>query len=58
MNAEALKIGLDIARQLNATPVDEVHVMRKTVIDGSNTSGFQRTSIVAYGAISRARKAA
>jgi len=29
--------------------VDEVHVMRKAVIDGSNTSGFQRTMLVATG---------
>jgi glutamyl-tRNA(Gln) amidotransferase subunit E len=34
---------------LNANPVEEVHVMRKTVIDGSNTTGFQRTCIVAIG---------
>ena len=47
LNMHALKIALEIARQLNATPVDELHVMRKTVIDGSNTSGFQRTAIVA-----------
>jgi glutamyl-tRNA(Gln) amidotransferase subunit E len=32
---------------VNAKPSDEVHVMRKTVIDGSNTTGFQRTSVVA-----------
>jgi glutamyl-tRNA(Gln) amidotransferase subunit E len=31
----------------NAKPVDEIHVMRKTVIDGSNTTGFQRTCVVA-----------
>ena len=49
MNGEAFRIALDIALQLNATPVDEVHVMRKTVIDGSNTSGFQRTSLIAFG---------
>jgi glutamyl-tRNA(Gln) amidotransferase subunit E len=49
MNEDALRIALDIALHLNATPVDEVHVMRKTVIDGSNTSGFQRTCIVAFG---------
>jgi len=29
--------------------VDEIHVMRKTVIDGSNTTGFQRTSVIALG---------
>jgi len=34
---------------LNARPVDEIHVMRKIVIDGSNTTGFQRTCIVALG---------
>jgi glutamyl-tRNA(Gln) amidotransferase subunit E len=27
--------------------VEQVHVMRKLVIDGSNTSGFQRTALVA-----------
>lgn len=47
MNIEALKIALEISLQLNATPVDEVQVMRKIVIDGSNTSGFQRTAIIA-----------
>jgi glutamyl-tRNA(Gln) amidotransferase subunit E len=47
LNSEALKIALQVALQLNATPVNEVHIMRKTVIDGSNTSGFQRTAIVA-----------
>ncbi len=47
MNLDALKIALEISLQLNATPVDEVQVMRKIVIDGSNTSGFQRTSIIA-----------
>ena len=47
LNTDALKTVIDVAFHLNATPVDEVHVMRKTVIDGSNTSGFQRTAIVA-----------
>ena len=32
---------------MEATPVTEVQIMRKTVIDGSNTSGFQRTALVA-----------
>jgi glutamyl-tRNA(Gln) amidotransferase subunit E len=49
LNSEALKLALAISMQLNASPVGEVHVMRKMVIDGSNTSGFQRTSIVALG---------
>ncbi len=47
LNPDALKIVLQIAMQLNAIPVDEVQVMRKLVIDGSNTSGFQRTALIA-----------
>ncbi|KXB04898.1 glutamyl-tRNA amidotransferase [candidate division MSBL1 archaeon SCGC-AAA833F18] len=47
VNKEAQEIGLEIALLLNATPVDEAHVMRKTVIDGSNTAGFQRTILMA-----------
>jgi len=43
----ALDASLEIATLLNARVVDEVHFMRKLVIDGSNTSGFQRTAIVA-----------
>ncbi|HDR72455.1 MAG TPA: Glu-tRNA(Gln) amidotransferase subunit GatE [Methanoculleus sp.] len=47
LNAEALSIALTIAKMTGMTPVDQVHVMRKLVIDGSNTSGFQRTALVA-----------
>ena len=47
MSREALVIGLAIALALHAKPVDEVHVMRKIVVDGSNTTGFQRTAIIA-----------
>jgi len=47
MNANALYTTLQITKLLNAKPVDEVQVMRKTVVDGSNTSGFQRTALVA-----------
>ncbi|MCX8202419.1 MAG: Glu-tRNA(Gln) amidotransferase subunit GatE [Candidatus Micrarchaeota archaeon] len=46
MNSEAVILGLTICNMLNAEIVDEIHVMRKTVIDGSNTSGFQRTAIL------------
>lgn len=49
LNPEAVETALQIAALLKATPVDEIHVMRKIVIDGSNTSGFQRTCIVALG---------
>ena len=47
MSPEALEVALETALLLRAKPVDEVHVMRKIVVDGSNTSGFQRTSLVA-----------
>jgi glutamyl-tRNA(Gln) amidotransferase subunit E len=47
LNMEAVEIALTVAQMTNAKPVDEIHVMRKTVIDGSNTTGFQRTCVVA-----------
>jgi Glu-tRNA(Gln) amidotransferase subunit E-like FAD-binding protein len=46
-NQEALKIALQISLLLNAKPLEITQVMRKTVIDGSNTSGFQRTLLLA-----------
>jgi len=47
VNRDALKIALQVAMLLNAKIVDEVQVMRKTVVDGSNVSGFQRTMLIA-----------
>ncbi|HMK54292.1 MAG TPA: Glu-tRNA(Gln) amidotransferase subunit GatE [Methanobacteriaceae archaeon] len=47
INPEALEIGLIIASLLNMSVVDEFYTMRKQVIDGSNTGGFQRTGLVA-----------
>ena len=47
LNSEAVEICLTAALLMNAEPVDEIHVMRKIVIDGSNTTGFQRTCVVA-----------
>ena len=44
---EAIETCLTAALLMNAKPVDEIHVMRKIVIDGSNTTGFQRTSVIA-----------
>lgn len=46
LNPEALELGLTVARMLGCRIPEEIHVMRKTVIDGSNTSGFQRTALV------------
>ncbi len=47
VNRDALNVALQVALLLNASPVGEIQVMRKTVVDGSNTSGFQRTALVA-----------
>ena len=51
LNGEALEIALQISRSFGMTPIEQVHVMRKLVIDGSNTSGFQRTALVAVGGV-------
>jgi glutamyl-tRNA(Gln) amidotransferase subunit E len=47
LNPLALEVALTMAELLHARPLDEIEVMRKIVIDGSNTSGFQRTALVA-----------
>jgi glutamyl-tRNA(Gln) amidotransferase subunit E len=43
---EAIDLALQIADLLDMNAVDQAHVMRKIVVDGSNTSGFQRTALV------------
>lgn len=47
INKEALMISLHIALLMNMKPVPITQIMRKTVIDGSNTSGFQRSVLIA-----------
>lgn len=47
INQEALGVGLQIALLLNCKIIQDTQIMRKTVIDGSNTSGFQRTVLIA-----------
>ncbi|MBI4360882.1 Glu-tRNA(Gln) amidotransferase subunit GatE [Candidatus Micrarchaeota archaeon] len=47
LNSEALEIVLQVSKALGARVLDEVHVMRKTVADGSAVSAFQRTALVA-----------
>ena len=47
LDGEALETTLEIAELLDATVLDGVHVMRKIVVDGSNTTGFQRSALVA-----------
>jgi len=53
LNMEAVEIALTVALMIKAKPVDETRVMRKTVIDGSNTTGFQRTCVVALNGVVR-----
>jgi glutamyl-tRNA(Gln) amidotransferase, subunit E len=43
---EALDVAMQIASLLDMDIVDQLHVMRKLVIDGSNTSGFQRSMLL------------
>lgn len=45
---EALATAVAVAKIFNAKLYDEIYVMRKIVVDGSNTSGFQRTMLVAH----------
>ncbi len=47
INKKALKIALQIAVLFNMKIIPITQIMRKTVIDGSNTSGFQRTVMIA-----------
>jgi glutamyl-tRNA(Gln) amidotransferase subunit E len=46
LDSEALDVTLQIAEMLDMSVVDQAHVMRKLVVDGSNTSGFQRSTLV------------
>ncbi|WP_409200910.1 Glu-tRNA(Gln) amidotransferase subunit GatE [Methanobrevibacter sp. DSM 116169] len=47
LDKEALEISITIAELLNMQVVDEFHTMRKQIIDGSNTGGYQRTGLIA-----------
>ncbi|WP_224449516.1 Glu-tRNA(Gln) amidotransferase subunit GatE [Haloprofundus salilacus] len=47
LDAEALDVAMQIAELMEMSVVNQAHVMRKIVVDGSNTSGFQRSSLVA-----------
>lgn len=48
INQDALDEALKIALLLNCEIYQTSQIMRKTVIDGSNTSGFQRTFLLAH----------
>ncbi len=49
LNPTCLAQTLAMARACDSKLVTEVQVMRKTILDGSATTGFQRTSLVAVG---------
>lgn len=45
------EISLVVSAALKSATYEEIYAMRKTVIDGSNTSGFQRTMLVSRGGV-------
>ena len=49
LDPETLDLTLSFGLMVGSLAVNEVHVMRKTVVDGSNTGGFQRTCVVSLG---------
>jgi glutamyl-tRNA(Gln) amidotransferase subunit E len=49
LDGDAKNLVLVIASALGSNIFSEIYPMRKTVIDGSNTTGFQRTMLVSQG---------
>ncbi|WP_254280257.1 Glu-tRNA(Gln) amidotransferase subunit GatE [Haloarcula marina] len=47
VDREAMETALEIGQLMDMSVVDQVNVMRKIVVDGSNTTGFQRSMLVA-----------
>lgn len=47
INEEALEAVIEISLMLGCRVLDEIYAMRKTVVDGSAISGFQRTALAA-----------
>jgi len=47
VDREAMETAMEIGRLMDMHVVDQVNVMRKIVVDGSNTTGFQRSMLVA-----------
>ncbi|MGC8533231.1 MAG: Glu-tRNA(Gln) amidotransferase subunit GatE [Candidatus Parvarchaeum sp.] len=47
IDRDALSTGVNLSYALNAYLLDNLIFMRKTIVDGSNTTGFQRTAILA-----------
>ncbi|MCL2031715.1 MAG: Glu-tRNA(Gln) amidotransferase subunit GatE [Methanomassiliicoccaceae archaeon] len=52
VNDDAMDTTLTFSMMLGAQVIDEIHFMRKMAIDGSNTTGYQRTALISVdGAI-------
>ena len=49
LDDDAKRISLIIASALKSEIFSEIYPMRKTVVDGSNTTGFQRTMLISQG---------
>ena len=49
LDNDAKNLALVISSALESNIFSEIYPMRKTVIDGSNTTGFQRTMLVSQG---------
>jgi len=49
INQEALKIAVQLGLLMDMKVLPITQIMRKTVLDGSNVSGFQRTVMIARG---------
>ncbi len=49
LNQEALYTALQFSKMVGAEINPIIQVMRKTIADGSNTSGFQRTALISRG---------
>ncbi|NLL94388.1 MAG: Glu-tRNA(Gln) amidotransferase subunit GatE [Thermoplasmatales archaeon] len=48
-DADAVRLGLTFSAMIGADVVDEIHFMRKIVVDGSNTTGYQRSALISVG---------
>ncbi|MDH3611618.1 MAG: Glu-tRNA(Gln) amidotransferase subunit GatE [Nitrosopumilus sp.] len=49
LDKDAKELALIISTSLKSNVFSEIYPMRKTVIDGSNTTGFQRTMLISQG---------
>lgn len=49
LDCDARQIALMVAAALKSSVFEEIYPMRKTVVDGSNTTGFQRTMLISQG---------